>query len=181
MVRHSSLNLRKKLQREGLLQQFDDQIQDAVVRRHMTWAVPTSQQLINYSSKPGSASTELRVISNSSINRWGGSLNENLVTGSNNMNSSLSVLLPPSYLVKKSTLSMDKDISPETRIFIQQGFYVNDGVASSMTTALDVYLCTKRHSLHIGAALSLDNIKDCIITARTVLRTSVGGSLVHLS
>ena len=43
----------------------------------------TSHQLINYTMKLGSATKELRIICNSSINRMGGSLNENLCTGSN--------------------------------------------------------------------------------------------------
>ena len=48
---------------------------------------------INYYACNPNSSTELRVISNSSSNCWGGgSFKKNLVVGSNNMNSSLSVL-----------------------------------------------------------------------------------------
>ena len=131
-------------------------------------------------------------------------------------------------------MSIDKETSPETRTFIQQGFYVNERVTSSMEIAglelianelgpvfwrygfnvkyvlksyqskgvttssntegflgllwdffrdeliptLDVYLCAKSRDWHMEEALGLDTIKDCIITARTVLIT---GCLYNLS
>ena len=72
-----------KLKCENLLEQFDEQIRDAVTRRHIDedfrvkyGSLPTSHQLSNYACKPN-ISTALRVISTSNINRWGGSLNEN--------------------------------------------------------------------------------------------------------
>ena len=145
---------------------------------------------------------------------------------------------PASFILDEGEhiVCKDKDISPETRTFIQQGFYVDDGTTSSMTTTsleliaskpgpvlqryafnikhvlksyqkskgvttssttegflgllwdffrdellpiLDVYLCAKYRGLKMEKALSLDTIKDCIITARTVLR--IMGCLYDLS
>ena len=87
----SSTNLRKKLEREGYLVDFHDQIWDAVKKgefvevndeiRHLHHGLPFSFQLVNYVHKATSSSTKLRVISNSSISRVGGSLNENICCG----------------------------------------------------------------------------------------------------
>ena len=86
----------------GLLEAFDEQIKKAVSSEHMVAVTesvraehasyPKSYQLINYVLKPSSASTKVRVVTNSSIKRIGGSLNENICTGGGSLNSSLAVL-----------------------------------------------------------------------------------------
>ena len=48
--------------------------------------LPCSYQLINYVKKPTSTTTKLRVVTNSSIRRLGGSLNSNLIMGPNILN-----------------------------------------------------------------------------------------------
>ena len=98
----SSTNLRKKLEREGYLVDFHTQIWDAVQKgefvevndeiRHLHQGLPFSFQLVNYVHKATSSSTKLRVISNSSISRVGGSLNENICCGQNLMNLAINVL-----------------------------------------------------------------------------------------
>ena len=63
-----------------------DQVRDAHV------GLPFSYQLINYVHKATSNSTKLRVISNSSISRVGGSLNQNICCGTNSMNLAINIL-----------------------------------------------------------------------------------------
>ena len=55
--------------------------------------LPQSYQLINYVHKESSGSTKLRVVTNSSVARLGGSFNEACLKGSNLMNSALEILL----------------------------------------------------------------------------------------
>merc|ERR1712030_159827 len=98
----SSTSLRKKLEREGYLMDFHTQIWDAVQKgefvevddevRRVHQGLPFSFQLVNYVHKATSSTTKLRVISNSSINRVGGSLNENICCGQNSMNLAINVL-----------------------------------------------------------------------------------------
>ena len=102
MAKKASLNLRKKLEKENILLQFHDQIQEAKSLEHMELLsperlkaldkLPVSYQLINYVKKDTSATTKLRVVTNSSINRINGSLNSNLMIGPNNLNQSYDVL-----------------------------------------------------------------------------------------
>ena len=98
----SSTNLRKKLEREGYLEDFHAQIWAAVEKgefvevtdeiKQLHQGLPFSFQLVNYVHKATSSSTKLRVISNSSISRVGGSLNENICVGQNSMNLAINVL-----------------------------------------------------------------------------------------
>ena len=66
------------------------QVTDEVKKAHDGLAF--SYQLINYVHKTTSSSTKLRVISNSSISRVGGSLNDNICVGQNCMNLAIDVL-----------------------------------------------------------------------------------------
>ena len=98
----SSTSLRKKLDKEGYLEDFHEQIMSAVEKgefmivtenvKQLHESLPCSYQLVNYVHKTTSSSTKLRVISNSSISRVGGSLNENLAAGQNTMNLAIDVL-----------------------------------------------------------------------------------------
>ena len=98
----SSLNLRRKLKREGYLSDFHTQIWDSVEKGKFTevtdqvrdahQGLPFRYQLINYVHKATSNSTKLRVISNSSISRVGGSLNQNICCGTNSMNLAINIL-----------------------------------------------------------------------------------------
>ena len=98
----SSTNLRKKLEREGFLDEFREQIMTAVNKgeflqvtdevKNAHDGLALSYQLINYVHKSTSSTTKLRVISNSSIARAGGSLNDNICIGVNCMNLALDVL-----------------------------------------------------------------------------------------
>ena len=82
--------------------EFNQQIWDAVSKgefvevnaeiRKLHKGLPFSFQLVNYVHKSTSNSTKLRVISNSSISRVGGSLNDNICCGVNSMNLALDVL-----------------------------------------------------------------------------------------
>ena len=82
--------------------EFNQQIWDAVSKgefvevnaevRKLHEGLPFSYQLVNYVHKSTSNSTKLRVISNSSISRVGGSLNDNICCGVNSMNLALNVL-----------------------------------------------------------------------------------------
>ena len=84
------------------LQDFHSQISESIAKGHVAEVTnelatrykgqPISYQLINYVEKASSATTKLRVVTNSSIPRMGGSLNENLAQGINSLNSSLAVL-----------------------------------------------------------------------------------------
>merc|ERR1712215_100006 len=84
------------------LAEFNDQIWDSVKKeefvevtdevRELHQGIPFSVQLMNYVHKVTSSSTKLRVISNSSISRVGGSLNENICCGVNSMNLVINVL-----------------------------------------------------------------------------------------
>ena len=98
----SSTNLREKLDKEVFWGDFHEQIMSAVEKgefmvvtenvKQLHEGLPYSYQLINYVHKTTSSSTKLRVISNSSISRVGGSLNENLAAGQNTMNLAIDVL-----------------------------------------------------------------------------------------
>ena len=54
--------------------------------------LPVSYQLINFICKDTSASTKIRVVTNSSVPWLGGSFNENCLQGSCLLNTSLNVL-----------------------------------------------------------------------------------------
>ena len=98
----STTNLRNKLDKEGFLDEFHTQITTAIEKGEFVIVTPEvakahdglamSYQLINFVHKTSSTSTKLRVISNSSISRHGGSLNDNLAVGVNSMNATLDVL-----------------------------------------------------------------------------------------
>ena len=65
-------------------------INDDVEKEYMN--LPQSFQLVNYVCKESSATTKIRVVSNSSVPRQGGSYNDLCVQGSSLLNSSLDVL-----------------------------------------------------------------------------------------
>ena len=102
MALKSSESLRNRLCKINKLQEFHSQISESVAKGHIAEVtdelaarykgLPISYQLINYVEKPSSATTKLRMVTNSSIPRIGGSLNENLAQGINSLNSSLAVL-----------------------------------------------------------------------------------------
>ena len=102
MAKASSVSLHKRLSKAGLLTAFDEQIKKALSSEHMITVTdsvkaehaqyPSLFQLINYVLKPSSASTKVRIVTNSSMSRIGGSLNENICTGGGSLNSSLAVL-----------------------------------------------------------------------------------------
>ena len=200
MARNSSLNLRKKLAKENKLEAFDNQVTESIVLKHMAKVdnelrmkykgLPISFQLINYVEKETSATTKIRMVTNSSINRINGSLNSNLCIGPNILNGSLDVLnrfsaypyailtdlekayrsvhtcdttnslrrffwfndcndensiqefamsrmtfgdSPASFILAhcEGVISNDVDLSEESRDFIRNSMYVDDGAQSS--------------------------------------------------
>ena len=102
MALESSKRLRVKLKREGKLLQFHNQVWEAVSKKYALpmspelnskyEGLPASYQLINFVIKDTSATTKLRVVSNSSINRCGGSFNSNLQKGSSKLNNALQLV-----------------------------------------------------------------------------------------
>lgn len=103
MARNASSSLHKRLKKLGLLTVFDQQIKKSISDGHFIEVtpeiekeyegLPRSWQLINYVEKPSSVTTRVRVVTNSSIHRIGGSLNSNLVKGASTaLNSSLVVI-----------------------------------------------------------------------------------------
>ena len=102
MALKSSESLRNRLSKLNKLQDFHSQIAESIAKGHVAEITselatrykgqPISYQLINYVEKASSATTKMRVVTNSSIPRMGGSLNENLAQGINSLNSSLAVL-----------------------------------------------------------------------------------------
>ena len=102
MAAASSLALRRKLEREGKLQSFHEKLTegiskqqyrliDPVVEKEFS-GLPQSFQLVNYVCKDTSATTKIRVVSNSSVARSGGSFNDLCLQGSCLLNNSLDVL-----------------------------------------------------------------------------------------
>ena len=102
MARMSSESLRKKLIREGKLEAFNSKVWEGVDKgqyvivdkevQEQHQDEPVSYQLINYIIKDTSASTKLQVVTNSSVERSGGSFNDACIQGSNMLNSSVDVL-----------------------------------------------------------------------------------------
>ena len=98
----SSCNLRRKLIKEGQIDDFHLKVWEGVEKQQYVVVTdevqqlhqkyPESYQLINYIVKESSASTKLRVVTNSSIYRRGGSFNENTVKGSSMLNNSCEIL-----------------------------------------------------------------------------------------
>ena len=92
MALQSSKSLRKKLIKNGKIHEFHDKVVDSVTKGHVAVMtpkmkrdhenLPRSYQLINYVVKESSASTKLRVVTNSSAPRRGGSYNEQTMKGS---------------------------------------------------------------------------------------------------
>ena len=98
----SSLALRKKLEKDGKLLAFHDKVYEGVSKGQYRLindevekeyiGLPQSFQLVNYVCKETSATTKIRVVSNSSVPRQGGSFNDLCVQGSSLLNSSLDIL-----------------------------------------------------------------------------------------
>ena len=99
----ASKSLRKKLLKSGKAEEFHAKVMDGLSKQHYVEVadeverahskLPKSYQLINYVQKQSSASTKVRMVTNSSIQRAGGSFNDLCLKGSNLMNSSLDILL----------------------------------------------------------------------------------------
>ena len=99
----ASKSLRKKLLKSGKAVEFHAKVLDAATKKHVVevtdevakahLGLPHSYQLINYVTKESSASTKVRVVTNSSVQRRGGSFNDLCLKGSNLMNSALDILL----------------------------------------------------------------------------------------
>ena len=98
----ASESLWKKLLRDGKLDSFHEKVMEGVAKKQYLLVdetvekefegLPCSFQLINYVVKDTSATTKIRVVSNSSVPRSGGSYNDLCVQGSCLLNNSLSVL-----------------------------------------------------------------------------------------
>ena len=103
MAMAASKSLRRKLLKSGQAEEFHLKVLDGLEKGHMVEVtpqvqkvhdgLPQSYQLINYVHKESSGSTKLRVVTNSSVARLGGSFNEVCLKGSNLMNSALEILL----------------------------------------------------------------------------------------
>jgi hypothetical protein len=102
MARISSESLRKKLLKKGKLVDFHLKFMDRVDKHHCQLitpeietahaGLPQSWQFINYVIKESSASTKIRMITNSRVARFGASYNDACISGSCLLNSSLGVL-----------------------------------------------------------------------------------------
>ena len=129
MARMSSESLRKKLIREGKLEAFNSKVWEGVDKgqyvivdkevQEQHQDEPVSYQLINYIIKDTSASTKLRVVTNSSVERSGGSFNDACIQGSNMLNSSFDVLnrfsaYPFAFLTDISEAYRSVDTGPRT-------------------------------------------------------------------
>ena len=98
----SSLSLRRKLEREGKLLSFHEKLTEGISKQQYRLidplveqeflGLPQSFQLVNYVCKDTSATTKIRVVSNSSVARNGGSYNDLCIQGSCLLNNSLDVL-----------------------------------------------------------------------------------------
>ena len=99
----ASRSLRKKLLKTGKAEEFHAKVMDGLSKKHYVVVtdeverahseLPKSYQLINYVQKQSSASTKVRMVTNSSIQRASGSFNDLCLKGSNLMNSALDILL----------------------------------------------------------------------------------------
>ena len=102
MALESSKSLRRKLIKSGKIHEFHNKVMDSVTKGHVAVMnakmkkdyekLPRSYQLINYVVKESSASKKLRVVTNSSVPRRGGSFNEQTLKGSCLIASALEVL-----------------------------------------------------------------------------------------
>ena len=204
MARQASLSLRRKLVKGNKVQAFHEKVMESVQANHVVVMtpelikqhadLPKSYQLVNVVYKDSSASTKVRVVTNSSVHRLGGSFNNCCLKGSSQMNSSLKVLLgfsafPFALMSDLSTayrscktkrltnscrrffwfldpldensltefmfvvstfgdkpsgnilgqelniIANDKKVSSDTKAFINNCFYVDDGITSSTTKA----------------------------------------------
>ena len=85
MARQASLSLRRKLAKGNKIQAFHDKVMESVEAGHVVIMtpdlidqhadLPRSYQLVNVVYKDSSASTKVRVVTNSSVHRLGGSFN----------------------------------------------------------------------------------------------------------
>ena len=204
MARQASLSLRRKLVKGNKIEAFHEKVMESVEAGHVVVMtpelikqhsdLPSSYQLVNVVYKDSSASTKVRVVTNSSVQRMGGSFNDCCLKGSSQMHSSLKILLgfsafPFAFMSDLSTayrscktkrltnscrrffwflnpldetsltelmfvvstfgdkpsgnilgqelniIGNDKKVSDDTRAFINNCFYVDDGITSSTTTA----------------------------------------------
>ena len=102
MAKTSSESLRKKLFRDKQIEAFHAKVWEGVSKKQYTLidadceaahaGLPVTYQLINFICKDASASTKIRVVTNSSVPRSGGSFNQNCLQGLCLLNSSLDVL-----------------------------------------------------------------------------------------
>ena len=103
MARQATLSLQRKLVKRGKIDDFHSRVMESIEAKQVVIMtdeltrihsdLPRSYQLINVVYKDSSASTKVRVVTNSSVSRLGGSFNDNCLKGSSQMNSSLKVLL----------------------------------------------------------------------------------------
>jgi hypothetical protein len=109
----SSLSLRRKLEREGKLLSFHEKLTEGISKQQYRLidplveqeflGLPQSFQLVNYVCKDTSATTKIRVVSNSSVARNGGSYNDLCIQGSCLLNNSLDVLNPRTLLIRRAS------------------------------------------------------------------------------